>query len=96
MRKGFIQAEEFGFPPEASGEPRAVYEYILLFLTLRKVVVDTRIKRPWIRTLRRSGWPWTWGQLGPHGVGQGVRKWPDPIPTDGKTEAHSSCVTSPE
>ena len=36
------------------------------------------------------------GQLGLHGVGQGGRKWPDPIPTDGETEAHSGRVTSPE
>lgn len=44
MRKGFIQAKEFGFHPEGSEAPATVCEYILLFQILRNVVVDTRIR----------------------------------------------------
>lgn len=46
MRKGFIQAKEFGFHPEGSEVPVTVCKYILLFQILRNVVVDTWIRDP--------------------------------------------------
>lgn len=57
MRKGFIQAKEFGFHPEGNEVPVTVCKYILLFQILETVVVDTWIGGPWIRTQQGSGWP---------------------------------------
>lgn len=55
MRKGFIQAKEFGFHPEGSEAPATVCEYILLFQILRNVVVDTQIRDPGLELSRAQG-----------------------------------------
>lgn len=55
MRKGFIQAKEFGFHPEGSEAPATVCEYILLFQILKNVVVDTRIRDPGSELSRAQG-----------------------------------------
>lgn len=55
MRKGFIQAKEFGFHPEGSEASTIVCEYILLFQILKNVVVDTQIRDPRSELSRAQG-----------------------------------------
>lgn len=55
MRKGFIQAKEFGFHPEGNEVPVTVCKYILLFQILRNVVVDTWIGDPGSELSRAQG-----------------------------------------
>lgn len=70
MKKGLIQAEEFGFHPEGGGSPGRSANTVSCFLILRKGVMVTRMKGPWVRVAVDEG------THGAAGAGQRVRKWP--------------------